>query len=86
MSKTTRTPPNLCLSCGKVIDSATSVAVSRRPTPGMLAVCFYCGHVMAFDAALRLRPLTDEEMVEVAGDERILAIQAGRGIPAKRLQ
>jgi DNA-directed RNA polymerase subunit N (RpoN/RPB10) len=85
MSKTTRTPPNLCLNCGKVIDSATGPG-DHRPTPGMIAVCFYCGHVMAFDAALRLRPLTDEEMAEVASDERILAIQAGRGIPAKRLQ
>jgi hypothetical protein len=52
----------------------------------MFAICFYCGHVMAFDAALRLRPLTDEEMLEAAGDPRILAIQTGRGIPAKRLQ
>jgi hypothetical protein len=85
MSKTTRTPPNLCLECGKVVDSATNVE-NQRPSPGMFAICFYCGHVMAFDAALRLRPLTDEEMLEAAGDPRILAIQAGRGIPAKRLQ
>jgi hypothetical protein len=35
----------------------------------------YCGHVMAFGDDLMLRDLTEQEMHEVAGDERILAVQ-----------
>lgn len=37
-----------------------------------------CGHIMAYDDELKLRELTKDEQVEVAGDQRILAVQAGR--------
>jgi hypothetical protein len=45
------------------------------PRPGDLTVCLYCGHLQAFDADLKLRNLTDEEMHAIAGDEKLLAAQ-----------
>jgi hypothetical protein len=70
-----RTPPQTCLNCGEKVDSAsdTTPAYTRPPQPGDIALCFYCGHVMAYlDAKGRFRPLTDQEMVEVAGDPDIV--------------
>jgi len=71
-------PRSLCLHCGKPLDGATSVNVDAPPDPGDVVVCLFCGHIMAFADDLTLRPLTDAEANEVAGDERILAIQKAR--------
>lgn len=49
-----------------------------HPSPGDITVCMYCGHLMAFDRKLRFRQLTDAEMIEVAGDERIIAVSKAR--------
>src|SRR5215471_16425579 len=42
------------------------------------SACLDCGHVMAFDDELKLRELNAQEAYEIAGDKRILAIQATR--------
>lgn len=67
-----------CLSCGKKLDGCTSVACDAMPSPGDVTICITCGHIMAFGDDLTLRELTDAEMYEIAGDERILAVQAAR--------
>jgi hypothetical protein len=74
----TRTPPCACLACGKVMDAVTSFDGDHRPKPDDITICLYCGHVMAFGERLRLRPLTDAEMVEIAGNRTILAARRAR--------
>lgn len=76
---TPRTPDCACLNCGHVVDAATEPFGNKpRPVAGDISVCLYCGNVAAFTADEKLRPLTDEEIVMVAGDKRILAIQRAR--------
>ena len=73
-----RMPDNDCISCGKKMTGATGVDWDDRPSPGDFAVCLYCGHLAAYADDLRLRPLTDDELHEIAGDERIIAMQKAR--------
>lgn len=74
----TRVPNARCTNCGKLVDGAMCVGNNAVPEPGAITVCMPCGHVMAFDEGLALRELTDEEIVKVAGDPRLLAIQRAR--------
>jgi len=73
-------PPSACLACGDQMDSANCVDenIDDAPSPGDITVCLHCGHVMAFDDELKLRELNAQEAYEIAGDKRILAIQATR--------
>ena len=65
-----------CIECGEVNTSSTTViGPDRAPTPGNLAICFYCGHISAVADDYNLRPLTDEEMYEIAGDPQLIAAQ-----------
>lgn len=68
-----------CLNCGDVLDGATALGGGNKPRPGDCTVCIECGHVMAFDAQLGFRELTGDEIKQIAGDWRLLAIQWGRG-------
>jgi hypothetical protein len=78
--KSVRIVENACLNCGKVLDGATAIDQEGeiRPTPGSITVCMYCGHLMAFDEQLHFRALTDEEIINIAGDERLIAINRAR--------
>lgn len=79
VGKSRKTKPSSCLSCGYKIDAATSVgSTTRKPKPGDFNVCISCGHIAAFADDLSLRELTDAEMVEVAGNKAVLAIQWAR--------
>lgn len=78
IGETTRVPTSRCLHCGRVNDAATPVDDNATPEPGNITVCFVCGHIMAFDTEMKLRELTISEILEVAGDERILAVQRAR--------
>ena len=65
--------PDRCINCRTRFDGASVVdEVYARPKPGDFTVCIRCGHIMAFGNNLRLRNLTDEEIIEVAGDARIV--------------
>lgn len=66
-----------CLNCGQKLECASDG--DNSPNPGDVTVCLYCGHIMSFANDLRLRELTDAEVLAVAGDRRILAIQEARG-------
>jgi hypothetical protein len=79
MPESIKTPGDNCPSCGKFLDGATGIGESRDPRPGMVSICLYCGHIMAFTDDLRLRELNDEEIKEVAGNPAIIAIQKARG-------
>jgi hypothetical protein len=78
IGRTTRVPASTCPACGRQVDAASPVDHHTKPEPGNLAICLYCGHLMAYADDLSLRHLTDAEMHEVAGDKRILAIQRAR--------
>jgi hypothetical protein len=80
MSKasTTETPAHSCTSCGHLLDAASNPFDLRSPREGDISVCMYCGHLMAFNADMTRRNLTDEEMVEIAGDPQLLMIQHAR--------
>jgi hypothetical protein len=80
VGKSVHNPPSNCLGCGKEIDGATGVGHRSKPRAGCISICFYCGHLAAYDWQLKLRPLTDAEMIEIAGNEQILAIQKLRGL------
>jgi RNase P subunit RPR2 len=74
-------PPSACTNCRYVMDMATSISErddDPQPEPGAFTICIQCGHIMRFADDLSLRDLTDEEIVMVAGDKRIIAIQAAR--------
>ena len=75
------TSVNPCLCCGKECDTATCVGQEGevRPSSGDITVCLYCGYIMAFDDNLAVRELTQDEMRDIAGDPRILAMQEARG-------
>lgn len=82
VGKSKRIRESRCTSCGKQLTGAMVVDDrTRTPKPGDVSVCMWCGHIMAFDAELALRDLTDDEVRKVAGDKRILAIQKARAGP-----
>jgi hypothetical protein len=73
-----------CLNCGKHLDGASAINDDGMPSPGDITLCIYCGHIMAFADDLSFRELNDEEMHEVAGDKRIIAVQWARAEVKKR--
>lgn len=74
-----------CLGCGQVLDAATVTdGKDVEPHEGAISLCWYCGHLQAFDAELKFRPLTDEEIVEIAGHPEIVLANTIRG-PMKEL-
>lgn len=61
-----------CLNC--------QTELSGPPRPGSFCVCFYCGHLQAWDEHGQFRELTEQEVIDFAGDERVLAVQKVRGM------
>jgi hypothetical protein len=78
--------PSACTNCGEILDGATSVGCDGGPDPGDLTICIICGHLMVFDDNLKLRDPTGAEMVDAAGDKRIIAIQLARKVIFNRKQ
>lgn len=65
-----------CTNCGKQLDAALMVGDDgSTPQPGDITLCAYCSHVMAFAEDLTVRELTDDEILIVAGDKRLLIAQ-----------
>jgi hypothetical protein len=76
-------PPSPCLACGKMNDMAMGTTPDTRPSPGDFTICATCGHVMVFAADLTLRNPIGKEMVAMAGDIRLLKVQAARVMALK---
>lgn len=69
----TRLKPSPCLDCGKMNDTATFVGKEdEKPSPGDFCVCLHCSNVMAYDERMRLRALTDAEVIEIAGNPHLV--------------
>lgn len=67
-----------CTNCGHDVDACSAISETGEtvgPSEGDVTICINCGHVMAFNKKRELRELTGMEIVAIAGDERILAIQ-----------
>jgi len=78
LSDVRKVPIDHCLDCGTVVDRATCVGEDVAPEPNAITICIRCGHVMAFAEDLSLRQLTDQEIIMVAGDRRLIAFQRAR--------
>jgi hypothetical protein len=78
-------PSSNCFSCGEELNGVTCVGDDAIPEPGDVTVCIHCGHIMAFGESLKLRELIDEELVAIAGDPNILAVQAARARVKEKL-
>ena len=64
-------PSSACLSCGYVADRCSGPCA---PKPGDIAICIECRRVNVFDDNLKLRGPTDAELVQLAGDHRLIAL------------
>lgn len=76
-----------CLNCHLVMNSSTAMnedGSTVLPDEGSITICSECGHIMAFGEGLKLRELSDEEMLTIAGDKRILIAQAALAEARKR--
>lgn len=73
------TPDCYCTACGKLINGMTQLCDDDEPevdapNPGAaLTICLGCGHIMAVNDDLTVRDLTQDELLDVAGDPRIVA-------------
>jgi hypothetical protein len=81
-------PASPCTACGTINDRATGMtdnpADDPQAKPGDCCVCWKCGHVMTYDDNLILTDLSHEQVLRVAGDKRMLAIQEVREWMEKR--
>jgi hypothetical protein len=79
MTENYHVPGSRCLNCSKIVDAAGPVSDGRAPQPGDISLCFYCHHVQAYGEDMNLRPLTDEEIVEIAGMPELVHAMTGLG-------
>lgn len=85
MKRSDKIPPQLCLSCGYAVDSATDAFETASPEPGDATMCLACGHFMIFDEHLRHREPTVAEQAKLDGDPRIARMRKARAeVMAKR--
>jgi hypothetical protein len=75
----TRVPESSCPNCGKRVDAAMSAEGDHKPSPGDITICMYCRHLCVFAEDMGLRELTDDEVVAVAGDKRVLCAMKALG-------
>jgi hypothetical protein len=80
VGRSTRHEASACLGCGKELDASTGVGHRSKPRPGCISICLACGHIQAYGAGLKLRELNDQEMVDIAGNEKILVIVKAAGL------
>jgi len=69
-----RTRSSNCINCGKKLDASFAADPTHpdAPTPGSVSICMYCHHLMIYGDDMILRNPTNEEMMELAGDEELL--------------
>jgi hypothetical protein len=75
----TRVPESSCPNCGKPLDAVMSTEGDHKPSPGDMTICTDCRHLCAFAEDMSLRELTDDEVVVVAGDKRVLRAMKALG-------
>ena len=80
MGKSQLMPRSTCTACGHMTDLACSISDDgeHKPESGDFTICLLCGHLMVFNEVLELRDPTTDEIIEMAGDDRILQVQRAR--------
>jgi hypothetical protein len=82
--KTTRlASDDWCLDCKTRLDSVTDPLTNAVPKANDFTICFRCGYVMAFKADLKVRALTEAELIATALDPRFVEMQTARGVVMK---
>jgi endogenous inhibitor of DNA gyrase (YacG/DUF329 family) len=71
-------PEMRCTNCGKSLDRAAGIDNDARPEPGDASICIECGHLMTWGENMELRDPTTDEIIEFAGDPRIIVAQRAR--------
>jgi hypothetical protein len=70
-----------CLNCFHILDvHDTFGKKDAKPKEGDISLCGYCGHIMAFNADGTVRPLTSKEVYDIAGDPKLIKLEAVRTI------
>lgn len=67
--RTTKTEETCCPQCGMKISAATSTEGDHKPTPGDLSVCLYCATPLVFTDGLKLRKMTDLDLLALPFSE-----------------
>lgn len=67
--RTTKTEATCCPVCGMKVSAATSTEGDHKPTPGDLSVCAYCATPLVFTDGLKLRKMTDLDMLALPFSE-----------------
>lgn len=57
-----------CPFCGYIINAATSPTGDQPPEPGDVSICFKCTSYVVFDDNLKLRCMTDDELLELPNE------------------
>lgn len=72
------TPECACLYCGRRVNAAGSPDGSPIPAPaeGDVTICMRCGAVMRFNAAGKVRGMSDAEMDELIADAEYMNMLA----------
>lgn len=73
-----RMPDAHCNNCGALLSGASGYNTNEMPTPGMWALCIYCGNLAVYADDMTLRELSDAELLEAAGDPDIIKMQRVR--------
>jgi hypothetical protein len=70
-----------CPECEKINDAASAVVELTekgnpqiKPKPGDLSICIYCGHFSVFNDELQLRPMTEDEKKQWAGNPMVVSV------------
>jgi hypothetical protein len=59
-------PLQICVGCGKFMDSATrTTRESGPPAAGCLTICLYCGQAMVWREGMILERLSNEEFAQL---------------------
>lgn len=65
----------VCFSCGYNLHLTRAIGKDAQPKEGDISLCFNCGHIMAFTEAAEVRELTDQEIVDIAGNKELIKAQ-----------
>jgi len=68
LNYTTETPGLVCVECGY---ETTHTCGNGRPGPGDFSLCIKCGSLSVFDAEMKFRRPTDDEIFAAAKDAGI---------------
>lgn len=78
MTNNSRFKASACTNCKRMLDAASKNP--RKPRPGDMTICLYCGHLMTFGKRLVLREPTDDELIDVAGGVQLITAQRVRAM------